>query len=110
MLHSCTLSAQCIEQVQRAQDNVYISFSTCVCGGGGGTDGRTINERQPALPGQIKAARLDRLLSESDYNALDGLRPRTEAVVRCVAEARGESDAAAVARAMTANFGRFLQK
>ncbi|KAL9940051.1 hypothetical protein V8E36_000756 [Tilletia maclaganii] len=55
-LHSCTISAPGIIQIQKTHQNIFVSFST------------TINTRQKALHKQIRACDPRRLLSESDFN------------------------------------------
>ncbi|KAE8227572.1 hypothetical protein CF326_g7531 [Tilletia indica] len=64
-LHSCTISAPGIIQIQKTHQNVFVSFST------------TINTRQKALQEQIRACDPRRLLAESDFNSALPSRPST---------------------------------
>ncbi|KDN53444.1 Metallo-dependent hydrolase [Tilletiaria anomala UBC 951] len=68
-LHSCTISAEGIRQIQQVHANVYVSFST------------TINARQKGLGEQIEACDPDRLLSESDWHIAEGLADHVWGVV-----------------------------
>ena len=75
-LHSCTLSAETIKQVQKTHKNIYVSFST------------TINSRQKGLLEQIDACNPDRLLSESDWHSAEGLAERVHEIVDLFADSR----------------------
>lgn len=94
-LHSCTLSAETIQQVQRQYANVYVSFSTAV------------NARQGKLHDQIRACDESRLLCESDWHAWDEAAHRTADIVRIMSEALGQ-DAAALGARLTRNFDMFV--
>ena len=79
-LHSCTISAQGIVQVQKRHANVYVSFST------------TINSRQKGLKEQVEATDPKRLLSESDWHSAEGLSERVSDIIKLFAESKSVLD------------------
>ncbi|KAL4401811.1 Cut9-interacting protein Scn1 [Malassezia pachydermatis] len=95
VLHSCTMSAQSIQQVQRTHPNVYISFSTAV------------NGRQRHWKEQIQACDVSRLLCESDRSEWSVLADETRAVVETMQSALQMPSLEALADQLTNNFLAF---
>lgn len=76
-LHSCTISPDMIEQVQKKFKNVYVSFSLA------------INARQKDLPMQLRACDPDRLLIESDWHSAEDLGARCWTMLRMATDTIG---------------------
>lgn len=105
-LHSCTLSAPMISQLQQKHPNVYVSFSIA------------INARQKDLHKQLKACDPKRLLIESDYHSAEDLGARCWQMVRLATDVLGnrlvdlqldqEDRYIEAARIFHANWKRFI--
>jgi Tat protein secretion system quality control protein TatD with DNase activity len=77
-LHSCTLSAPMISQMQQKHPNLYVSFSIA------------INARQKDLYEQLKACDVKRLLIESDSHSAEELGARCWQMIRLATDVLGD--------------------
>jgi Tat protein secretion system quality control protein TatD with DNase activity len=77
-LHSCTLSAPMISQLQQKHPNLYVSFSIA------------INARQKDLHDQLKACDPKRLIIESDYHSAEDLGARCWQMIRLATDVLGD--------------------
>ena len=106
-LHSCTLSAPMIVQLQRKHPNLYVSFSTA------------INARQKDLHEQLLACDPKRLLIESDWHSAEDLGARCWQMIRLAVDVLGdrlgplqgeqEQRYAEAARVFDGNWNRFIR-
>ncbi|KAI0785335.1 TatD related DNase-domain-containing protein [Irpex lacteus] len=76
-LHSCTLSAQTLTDVQKAHRNVFVSLSTA------------INTRSPSYKSLISACTDDRILVESDYHDANYSTGQCWDMVQRIGEVKG---------------------
>ncbi|KAI0081089.1 Metallo-dependent hydrolase [Panus rudis PR-1116 ss-1] len=76
-MHSCGLSAQTWQNIEKKHANVYLSLST------------VINSRSPSHKELIAACAPHRILVESDYNDIRYLTRQTWDMVRTIAEVKG---------------------
>lgn len=77
-LHSCTISASMINQIQRKHSNVYVSFSTA------------INSRQKDLHDQLQACDPKRLLIESDFHSAEEIGIRCWQMLQIATDVLGD--------------------
>lgn len=77
-MHSCTLSAPMISQLQQKHPNLYISFSIAT------------NAKQKDLYQQILACDPKRLLIESDYHSAEDLGSRCWQMIRLATDVLGD--------------------
>lgn len=78
-VHSCTLSAPMISQLQQKHPNLYISFSIA------------INAKQKDLRQQLLACDPKRLLIESDWHSAEDLGSRCWQMIRLATEVLGDT-------------------
>jgi Tat protein secretion system quality control protein TatD with DNase activity len=106
-LHSCTLSAEMIQQLQRKYANVFVSFSLA------------INSRQRDFEAQLRACDPHRLLIESDWHSAQDLGARCWTMVRLATdvigaplatEGPGQEDYRHAAALFHQNWIRFVQQ
>ncbi|KAF7307213.1 TatD DNase family Scn1 [Mycena indigotica] len=76
-IHSCSMSPETLVQLQRKHANVWMSVST------------TINGRSRNLRPLIAACAVDKLLIESDYDAIEQSTPKCLEILDIVAEVKG---------------------
>ncbi|KAI0695652.1 TatD DNase family Scn1 [Cytidiella melzeri] len=76
-LHSCTLSAQTLKDIQKAHPNVFVSLSTA------------INTRSSAHKDLIAACPDNRILVESDYNDVSYSTRQCWDMISRIAEVKG---------------------
>ncbi|WFD27564.1 Cut9-interacting protein scn1 [Malassezia nana] len=95
LLHSCTLSAQSLAQVQQSHTNVFASFSTAI---------------QTQHTGELmRVCDPTRVLCESDYHAWDELAPRTTAAMEVYAATRETEARCDLEEQLLSNFQRYYR-
>ncbi|KAG8902936.1 hypothetical protein FRB99_003930, partial [Tulasnella sp. 403] len=108
--HSCGFSSEVWKMIEKEYPNTFLSISV------------VINSRSPAHESLIRVCSPSRILSESDYNTIEGCTPYTWEMVSTIARIKGwpieseawveddgtpESEWGAVRR-LQANFRRFI--